>query len=214
MAEGDNGGSSDFAGMLKKKLGPFPVGVWAALVIIFVIIAFKFFQKKAQESVAGQPGSKKPGSDLSSLADLQNAFPVAAGMPFSNTVFVNGPGQSTAPGPKYPPTNIPPVGPGQIGGYWYLTPRDMFGGEISQLTYGTQDVGASDQATTAIAVERMVRENPQLDWSRRIPGGTPVYISPAPGGDVAKRYALPQGAVQSIQGTAAPTQQSTMITAV
>jgi hypothetical protein len=241
-----SGRGAKISAFLKKKTGPLPNGAW---VFIAAAIAFYMYKRNSAArgtSSSGDPGSNggvqgeftssQSVTDPTTGATSQytasgptsgflqgGALTTAHASPMGYSggdVYVNYPGQTTAPAPSpYPPQRAPAAGIGQAGSYWYTLPKDVGAGDLANEVY-TLGVGPNPSAGTlsilAADLVAIMRANPQVDWTRvttgggKLPAGTPLFV-PVAGGVAGKAPKLPTNAsLDAPVGYTPPSQQTVM----
>lgn len=228
----------EIAPFLKNKTAGLPNGVW---ILGGVAVVFFFYFKHKQSAAAAasgnpnmpgqQPGqfststtttnpttgdqttytASGPNSSIYSPAQLTYS---AGPMPYSGgDVYVNYPGQPTAPtpynGPPYPPAHATPAPPGHEGSFWLTLPKAMTGDEL--VNYAYQTGGNLDPTNVANDEARIRQFNPQINWAggAPVPAGSAVYIPLALWGDPNTTYPLPPGGSQNAPPGYTPPQQQT-----
>lgn len=237
---------------LRKKTGPLPNGAW---VFIAAAVLFYVYKKNAGAKGTGKQASGSDGAQGSFTSSQTSTDPTtgnqtsytatgptsgfltgggptyaqASPMGYSGgDIFVNYPGQTTAPpattGPPYPPVNATPAAAGQTGSWWYTLSTDVGAGDIANQVYqlGVDTSKAQPASTNSILAADLVnimQANPQLDWTRittgggKLPAGTAIYV-PLAGGIAGKVATLPKGASLTAPAGYKPPNQTTSMTAV
>lgn len=116
-------------------------------------------------------------------------------------------------GIKYPPITAPKAGPGQIGSFWWTTPSEMGVIDIAEKVYslGPEPGPPSTQQRTLDDLGIMMA-NPQLDWTKMIPAGTPLFVPMGGSGDPTVTGATPDGASQTAPSSYRPPMQQSSVT--
>lgn len=189
---------------LSKKVGPFPLFVWLAAV---VIVGFIFLRMRRNKSggtgEAGGPGGgdQFTSSQSSSETDPKTGKTItsqysasgngympgmmtyqAGAMPYSQgDVYVNYP---TQPAANQPVQGKKPDYLGRTHGFWFTTYRTMYPQEVAQQAYNLPEYnGGPDFVSLAYDAIAIMLANPGLkvDNNNMIPAGQKVFIPGNPG---------------------------------
>jgi hypothetical protein len=240
MAEEESSHGLDVSGFLWRKTGPLPNAVW---IFTVAAIGFYLYKRRSVSTTGGastataDPGQfstsstttdPNTGSQTTFTANGPNSSILSPGflstqaqpMGYSGgDVFVNYPGGTTAPQPKYPPVNAPPPQPGQTGSFWYTLPKDMRPAEVIDEVYRIGNVPNTPQnnAYKSNDLVAMLAQNPQINWQNvggALKAGTAVYIPLQSAGSPTDVIPLPAGASQLAPATYQPPPQQTSMQSV
>lgn len=242
MAEQEESGHGlDVSGFLWRKTGPLPNAVW---IFAVAAIGFYLYKRRSVSTTGGastataDPGQfstsstttdPNTGSQTTFTANGPNSSVLSPGflstqaqpMGYSGgDVYVNYPGQTTAPTTKYPPTTstAPPVG--SVGGWWVTLPADTNPGDLPDVAWGMNDPNPNKERQSVLAADlvQLMGSNPQINWANvntaqggKLPAGTPLWV-PVAGGLPGVQAKLPPYASLTAPSTYfPPPQTSTML---
>ncbi len=190
---------------LTKKVGPFPLFVWAGAAVVLVFVFIRMRRNKAGDK--GAAGGLGGGSQFSSSQSTSETDPKtgktvtsqysasgdgympgmltyqAGAMPYSQgDVYVNYPVQGS---PRQPTRKSDSANfLGRTHGFWYTTTRNMYPQEVAQQAYNTPEYeGGPDFVSLAYDAIGIMLANPglKIDNNNLIPTGTKIFIPGNPG---------------------------------
>ncbi len=246
---GGSGRGAKVNAFLKKKTGPLPNGAW---IFIAAAVGFYMYKRQQQSSKALATGDGNgAGGDAGTFSSTTTSTDPTTGatntytasgpsagylntgalttqaagpMPYSGgDVYVNYPGQTTAPtGPAYPPVHAPSAPVGATGSWWYTLPSPTNPGNLADTVYQL-GVGPNPNSQTqqilAADLVNIMAANPQINWSQltanpgnAIPAGTAIFV-PQAGGIAGQMSQLPAHASLDAPPSYQPPNQSTTMQA-
>lgn len=206
----------DIGAFLTKKTGPLPNAVYIFIAAALLFYIYKRNQQKKAASATTNPSTADQGQFSSTTTSTDpttgtsttysangpstgflNTGPAlvqgAGNMPYSGgDIYVNYPGQSTAPQqgppgpagppgqgnqPAYPPKHSQPGPVGSTGGWWITLPKDLDASQLADLSYNLgntsattdnpQDLSKNPGAIQIMAADLVgiMRANPQINWT-------------------------------------------------